>query len=72
LLSDAEIYVKISSPTEQDFPEVEMRPILKGLQALRLFNISQTKQLLLSLFKARSKGTLTLADMNRAVLSIER
>ncbi|EIV6999532.1 DUF262 domain-containing protein [Klebsiella pneumoniae] len=72
LLSDAEIYVKISSPTEQDFPEVEMRPILKGLQALRLFNISQNKPFLLSLFKARSKGTLKLADMNRAVLSIER
>lgn len=72
LLSDAELYVKISSPTEQDFPEVEMRPVFKGLQALRLFNISQNKPFLLSLFKARAKGTLKLADMNRAVLSIER
>lgn len=72
LLSDAELYVKISSPTEQDFPEIEMRPVFKGLQALRLFNISQNKPFLLSLFKARAKGTLKLADMNRAVLSIER
>ncbi|EFC7732904.1 DUF262 domain-containing protein [Escherichia coli] len=72
LLSDAEIYVKISSPTEQDFPELEMKPVYRGLQALRLFNISQNKPFLLSLFKARARGTLKLVDMNNAVLSIER
>jgi len=72
LLIDAEIYVKISSPVEQDFPEIEMKPIFRGLQAMRLFNISQNKPFLLSLFKARARGTLKLVDMNNAILSIER
>ncbi len=72
LLSDAEIYVKISAPAEQDFPELEMKPIYRGLQALRLFNITQNKPFLLSLFKARANGTLKLVDMNNAILSIER
>ncbi|MDR1753159.1 MAG: DUF262 domain-containing HNH endonuclease family protein [Enterobacter cloacae] len=72
LLSDAEIYVKISAPTEQDFPEIEMKPVYRGLQALRLFNISQNKPFLLSLFKARASGKLKLVDMNNAILSIER
>ncbi|WP_318385947.1 DUF262 domain-containing HNH endonuclease family protein [Enterobacter sp.] len=72
LLYDAEIYVKISSPIEQDFPELEMKPIYRGLLALKLFNISQNKPFLLSLFKARARGTLKLVDMNNAILSIER
>ncbi|WP_456309400.1 DUF262 domain-containing protein [Serratia proteamaculans] len=72
MLFDAEVYVKISSPTDEDFPEHEMKPILKALQALRLFNISQHKPFLLSLFRARQQGSLKLADMNRAILSMER
>ena len=43
-----------------------------ALVALKLFNISQNKPFLLSLFKARERGTLKLVDMNNAVLSIER
>jgi len=72
LLADAEIYVKISSPIDQDFPELEMKAIYRGLQALKLFNISQNKPFLLSLFKARRDGNLKLVDMNNAILSIER
>lgn len=72
LLEDAKLYVVISSPLEQDFPQLEMKPIYRGLQALRLFNITQNKPFLLSLFRARERGKLKLVDMTNAVLSIER
>jgi len=72
LKADAEIYVMISSPLEQDFPESELKPVLRALQALKTFNITQNKPFLLSLFKARRDGTLKLCDMKKAILSIER
>lgn len=72
LLNDAPIYVMISSPIESDFPEQEMKPVFRGLQALKLFNIVQNKPFLLSLFKAKAKGKLKLVDLKRAVLSTER
>jgi uncharacterized protein with ParB-like and HNH nuclease domain len=72
LLNDAPIYVMLSSPVETDFPELEMKAVYRGLQALKLFNIVQNKPFLLSLFKARANGKLKLVDFKRAILSIER
>lgn len=72
LKADAEIYVMISSPLEQDFPEAELKPVLRALQALKIFNITQNKPFLLSLFRARRDGKLKLCDMKKAILSIER
>jgi len=72
LLHDAPIYVMISSPVETDFPELEMKAVFRGLQALKLFNIVQNKPFLLSLFKARAQGKLKLVDLKRAILSTER
>ncbi|MBN3041868.1 DUF262 domain-containing protein [Pectobacterium brasiliense] len=72
LLEDSKIYVKISSPIDTDFPEMEMKQIYRSLQAIKLFNITQNKPFILSLFKARSNGKLKLADMKRVFFIMER
>jgi uncharacterized protein with ParB-like and HNH nuclease domain len=72
LLEDANTYIKIASPTNEDFPQQEDKPILRSLQALKLFNITQNRPFLLSLLKAKSRRKLNHADMIRAFKTIEK
>lgn len=72
LLEDANTYIKIASPTAEDFPQQEDKPILRSLQALKLFNITQNRPFLLSLLKAKSRRKLTHPDMIRAFKTIEK
>ncbi|MFV9068086.1 DUF262 domain-containing HNH endonuclease family protein [Serratia fonticola] len=72
LLDDAETYLKIASPMAEDFPQQEDKLILRSLQALKLFNITQNRPFLMSLLKAKSKGTLRHADLLRAFSTIEK
>ncbi|MDY6783065.1 MAG: hypothetical protein SW833_11055 [Cyanobacteriota bacterium] len=51
MVSDAALYAKITSPLAEDFKQEEEKDIYKSLVALKIFNVSQQKPFVLSLFK---------------------
>ena len=53
LAKDAKLYVKISSPVNEDFKQQEERPILNSLIALKIFAVTQHRPFLISLFNAK-------------------
>jgi len=55
LSKDADLYIKISSPLNEDFPQQEQLPILNTLKALKVFGVIQHRPFLLSLFRARER-----------------
>lgn len=72
LVKDAELYVKISSPREEDFKPQEQKALYKSLLALKLFKVVQQKPFILNLFKAWEKKHLTLTDLKKALAFIEK
>ncbi|MGH1397250.1 MAG: hypothetical protein ACRAVC_24915, partial [Trichormus sp.] len=71
-MSDAELYVKISSPVVEDFPQQEEKELYRSLLALKTFNVSQQKPFLLNLFKVRDKRYLKLSDVKNILFFIEK
>ncbi|MBD2345078.1 DUF262 domain-containing protein [Anabaena subtropica] len=72
LVNDAELYVKISSPVVEDFPQQEEKELYRSLLALKTFNVSQHKPFLLNLFKVRQQNFLTLTDVKKIICFIEK
>lgn len=55
LNDDAKLYIKISSPLNEDFKQQEELPILNSLKALKIFGVMQHRPFLLSLFRAKEQ-----------------
>lgn len=72
LYSDSETYIKIASPLQEDFRQQEEKSIYSSLSAFKVFNISQQRPFLLSLFKAREKRIIKLDDQKEIMLFLER
>lgn len=72
LHSDAETYIKIASPIQEDFKQQEERSIYNALSAFKIFNITQQRPFLLSLFKARERRIIKLDDQKKIMLFLER
>ncbi len=72
LHSDAEIYIKIASPIQEDFKQQEEKSIYNALSAFKIFNITQQRPFLLSLFKARERRIIKLDDQKEIMQFLER
>lgn len=72
LHSDAETYVKIAFPIQEDFKQQEEKSIYDALLAFKIFNITQQRPFLLSLFKARERRIIKLDDQKEIMLFLER
>jgi hypothetical protein len=72
LSSDAKIYIKIASPIQDDFKQQEEKFIDHILTAFKIFNITQQRPFLLSLFKGREKGVIKSDDQKEIMLFLER
>ncbi|MFK8732107.1 DUF262 domain-containing protein [Escherichia coli] len=71
LKQDAELYVRLSSPLESDYPQMEDKQIFHSLNAIRLFGITQCRPFLLALLKAKQQRRLRQCDLLKAVKYIE-
>ncbi|MEN8132674.1 MAG: DUF262 domain-containing protein [Pseudomonadota bacterium] len=72
LHSDSKIYVEISSPISEDFRQQEEKAIFNALMAFRVFGLTQQRPFLLSLFKARERGVVKLAEQKDILIFLER
>ncbi len=72
LYNDAKIYVKVSAPLHEDFRQQEEKEIFEALSAFRVFGITQQRPFLLSLFKAKNKGTVKFADQKDILAFLEK
>jgi uncharacterized protein with ParB-like and HNH nuclease domain len=72
LYSDSETYIKIASPLQEDFKQQEEKSIYNTLSAFKIFNITQQRAFLLSLFKARKRRILKFDDQKEIMLFLER
>ncbi len=72
LHSDSEIYIKIASPLQEDFKQQEEKSIYNTLSAFKIFNITQQRSFLLSLFRARERRILKFDDQKEIMLFLER
>ncbi|MEH3576579.1 DUF262 domain-containing protein, partial [Escherichia coli] len=71
LKQDAELYVRLSSPLESDYPQMEDKQLFHSLNAIRLFGITQCRPFLLALLKAKQQKRLRQCDLLKAVKYIE-
>jgi len=72
LKEDSNLYVKISSPVEQDFPQMEDKRIFNSLYAIRLFGVTQCRPFLLALLKAKKNRKLKQKDVIEALTIVEK
>ncbi|MBD2059750.1 DUF262 domain-containing protein [Oculatella sp. FACHB-28] len=72
LYSDAGTYIKIASPIQEDFKQQEERFIFDTLSSFKVFNITQQRPFLLSLFKAKERRIVKLDDQKEIMLFLER
>ncbi|WP_440144433.1 DUF262 domain-containing protein [Aeromonas veronii] len=71
LASDADLYVKISSPQSEDFKQREEYYIYKSLMAFKTFGLSQHRPFLLSLLKAKNKKLIADRDVKKVLSFLE-
>lgn len=73
MLNDAATdYIKIASPLETDWKQLEEKFIHKALMALRIFEVSQPRPLLLALLELRKKNKIKFADLKRVIVAMEK
>jgi uncharacterized protein with ParB-like and HNH nuclease domain len=72
LHSDSKTYIKIASPLQEDFKQQEEKSIYNSLSAFKIFNITQQRPFLLSLFKVRERRILKFDDQKEIMLFLER
>jgi uncharacterized protein with ParB-like and HNH nuclease domain len=72
LVGDAAIYLKISSPVIEDFKQQEEKELYRSLASLKIFNVSQQRPFILSLFKAKDKGFLKMSEVREIVCFVEK
>lgn len=71
LVKDIELYVKTSSPEYDDWRQQEEKAIYQSLSALRIFQVTQQRPFILSLFKAKENRLITLTDLKETLSFIE-
>ncbi|MDL5053769.1 DUF262 domain-containing protein [Oscillatoria laete-virens NRMC-F 0139] len=71
LVKDVELYVKTSSPEYDDWRQQEEKAIYQSLSALRIFQVTQQRPFILSLFKAKENRVITLTDLKETLSFIE-
>ncbi|NEO57014.1 MAG: DUF262 domain-containing protein [Okeania sp. SIO3B5] len=72
LVNDADLYVKISSPITEDFKQQEEKDLYRSLLALKIFNVSQQKPFILSLFKTLKEKKVKLSQAREILAFIEK
>ncbi|MEH2022722.1 DUF262 domain-containing protein [Nostoc sp.] len=72
LVHDAKLYVKLASPVVEDFKQMEEKDLYRSLLALKIFNVSQQRPFILSLFKVREKKLISLNEMKDIVSFLEK
>jgi uncharacterized protein with ParB-like and HNH nuclease domain len=72
LVCDAKLYINISSPVVEDFKQQEEKDLYRSLFALKIFNVSQQKPFILSLYRVRKKGYLKLSELKEILSLIEK
>ncbi len=72
LISDADLYIKIASPVIEDFKQQEEKELYRSLIALKIFNVSQQRPFILSLFKAKERGLIKLIELKEILSFIEK
>lgn len=72
LVNDAKTYKIFSAPLQEDFTQLEEKPIYESLVALRTFKLSQHKPFLLSLFKTRENKLIKLSEMQKILAFMEQ
>ncbi|NEO39006.1 MAG: hypothetical protein F6J90_22775 [Moorea sp. SIOASIH] len=60
LISDAEKYIKIASPTWDDWKQQEEKDIYRSLNAIKIFEVSQNRPFILSLLRAKEAKLIKL------------
>ena len=71
LISDAEKYIKIASPNWDDWKQQEEKDIYRSLNALKIFELSQNRPFILSLFRAKESKLIKLSDLKNILAFIE-
>jgi uncharacterized protein with ParB-like and HNH nuclease domain len=72
LYLDSKTYIKIASPLQEDFKQQEEKSIYNCLSAFKVFDITQQRPFLLSLFKARERRILKFDDQKEIMIFLER
>lgn len=71
LVKDVELYVKTSSPEYDDWRQQEEKSVYQSLSALRIFQVTQQRPFILSLFKAKENKLISLTDLKETLSFIE-
>lgn len=71
LSAESSTYNKIANPVEADWPRQEDRQISTSLKALYLFQITQTRMLLMAMLKQRDNRLLAHADFINFIKQME-
>ncbi|NEO93308.1 MAG: DUF1524 domain-containing protein [Moorea sp. SIO3G5] len=71
LISDAEKYIKIASPNWDDWKQQEEKDIYRSLNALKIFELSQNRPFILSLFRAKEAKIIKLSELKNILAFIE-
>ena len=69
---DAELYIKISSPVKEDFPQQEDNQIINSLMALKIFSVTQQRPFLLSLFNAKKNKLIKQKKIIEILIFLEK
>ncbi|MGC9527639.1 MAG: DUF262 domain-containing protein [Limnospira sp.] len=72
LHQDANLYIKISAPSPDDFKRQEEKLVYRSLKAFKIFGITQHRPFLLSLFKARESKKLRLNEIKDILDFLEK
>ncbi|NEO14987.1 MULTISPECIES: DUF262 domain-containing HNH endonuclease family protein [unclassified Moorena] len=71
LISDAEKYIKIASPNLDDWKHQHDKDIYRSLNALKIFNVSQNRPFILSLFRAKEAKIIKFSELKNILKFIE-
>jgi uncharacterized protein with ParB-like and HNH nuclease domain len=71
LVENATLYNKIANPLIQDWPQQEEKDIYYSLDALNLFKVTQTRSLIMSLFRKRNQKKIGLTELVKILRNLE-
>ncbi|MFM9277337.1 DUF262 domain-containing protein [Paenibacillus jiagnxiensis] len=72
LNSAAKMYVKLSNPQENDWKLTEEKFIYKTILALRIFEVSQPRPLLMALLDKRMQKLIKFEDLKKVMSAMEK
>ena len=71
LVKNVELYVKTSSPQDDDWLQQEEKTIYQSLLALRTFKMTQQRPFILSIFRAKENHLISLSELKNTLSFIE-